>query len=218
MTDKLTIYNGALAKIGSRALASLAEQRESRRALDWAWAKGIPQGALQKGLWEWASRSVVIGYSDTIEPAFGLRRAFEKPDDFVRTLSLCTDEMFTAPLMQFQYDKDYWYADVDEIYVRYVSDDDELGMDLSRWPLDFATLVETMMAAEVCEQLAQVLVAIFEGQAGVAVVSPEVHERVNAPLDAFAPVGQIGAGLIGRGCWAEAGHDAQVADEVHGHA
>lgn len=196
MTDKLTIYNGALAKIGSRALASLAEQRESRRALDWAWAKGIPQGALQKGLWEWASRSVVIGYSDTIEPAFGLRRAFEKPDDFVRTLSLCTDEMFTAPLMQFQYDKDYWYADVDEIYVRYVSDDDELGMDLSRWPLDFATLVETMMAAEVCERLT-----------GGRLKKKDLEERVDALLigakNTAAAEGP-GSKALPRGSWSRA--------------
>lgn len=153
MTDKLSVYNTALTHCGSRRLASLAENREARRALDAAWAGGILNRALRAGQWDFAARSVLIDVSPSVEPEFGLRYAFDKPDDYIRTLNISGDEYFNEPLLQYQFEGGYFYADVEPLYLRYVSNGTDFGGDYSLWPPDFAEYVALLLAAQVAERL-----------------------------------------------------------------
>jgi hypothetical protein len=59
---------------------------------------------------------------DRHHAAVRLRGAFAKPTDWVDTSAVCQDEYFRVPLLQYADEVGYWFADLDEIYVKYVSD------------------------------------------------------------------------------------------------
>ena len=85
MPSKLTIYNGALAVVGDRKLASLSENREPRFKLDDIWDNEIIDRVLQMGQWNFAKRTVALSASPSVSPSFGYQFAFDKPVDFIRT-------------------------------------------------------------------------------------------------------------------------------------
>jgi hypothetical protein len=94
-------------------------------------------------------RASRFDYSTQVTPAFGFRRAFDKPTDWVATSSVCTDEYFKNPLTEYEDEVTFWFADVDQIFVRYVSDSDQFGENLSRWPEAFIELVKAHLARRI---------------------------------------------------------------------
>lgn len=150
---RLSIYNGALSICGTASLASLSEDREARYLLDEAWDSDTIDGCLESGFWNHALRTVQIEYSTSIEPPFGYRRAFDKPSDLKKLQSMCMDEYFKSPILQFQDEGNYWFADIDTIYVRYVSNDSSYGLDLSMWPVSFTRFVEASFAERIIKRL-----------------------------------------------------------------
>lgn len=154
---KLQVYNGALRRLGSRGLVSLTEAREPRRVLDdiWGPSNEVVRWALEKGEWNFAIRAVQAEYDPGIEPDFGFSRAFPKPDDFVRLAALCRDEYFQSPLVNAEYSDEatYWFADRDVIYIRYVSDDTDYGMNSAAWTESFKNLIELSLAWEASERI-----------------------------------------------------------------
>lgn len=154
MTTKLSLYNNALVvHLGARKLAALSEAVESRRALDDVWDGGGVKACLQMGQWNFAIKSAQFDYDPSIEPDFGYQRVFAKPDDFVRTVAVCSDEYFRNSFEGYLDNNSYWVCDLDTIYVRYVSDDDEYGMDMSKWPPNFTTFVEAWFAMRIARRL-----------------------------------------------------------------
>lgn len=150
MADQLSIYNGALLLCGSRFLASLTEEREPRRLLDQVWDNGGGvKACLEQGQWNFAMRTVQVDYDSGIQPDFGLSRGFAKPSDWVLTSAMCSDEFFSCPLLQYEDEADYWYADIDTIYVRYVSNDTGYGLNMGRWPESFREYVEEYFCSKV---------------------------------------------------------------------
>lgn len=155
MTTKLSVYQGACALLGIRKLASLTENQLSRREFDGVYARGAIKTCLQMGQYNFAMRTRQLDYSPSVEPQFGYRRAFDKPTDWVRTCGLCCDEYFREPLLDVVDEAGYWFADLDTIYVRHVSDDTSYGMDYSLWPENFSRVVEHYFAKETCLRLTQ---------------------------------------------------------------
>lgn len=153
MASKLSIYQGACAAIGSRKLASLTEDRLTRRELDGVFSRGGIRTCLKQGQWNFAMRTVRLDYSPSVEPDFGLRRAFDKPTDWVRTCGVASDEYFKCPLTEYVDESEFWYADLDEIYVRFVSDDTDYGMDYSKWPEDFTRYVEAWFGLQIHDRV-----------------------------------------------------------------
>lgn len=151
MASKLSIYNGAILALGERKLSSLSENRPSRRRLDSVWDDDGVRSCLQSGFWNFAMQSIELTHSPSIDPAFGFRYAFDKPSDWVRTAIVSADENFTNELLNYEDQGAYWYADFDPIYVRYVSDDNQLGTDLSLWPANFTRYVEHYFALRICK-------------------------------------------------------------------
>lgn len=137
MATQLSIYNGALRILGERKLASLSENREPRRLLDAAWGAGASEGqirlCLEMGQWTFATRTVMIDYSPSVDPPFGYRYAFDHPDDLIRTVGVFCDEYCTQPLLQYATERGYWYASQQSIYVQYVSSHASYGGDTSQW-------------------------------------------------------------------------------------
>lgn len=148
-TTKLGLYNGALRLLNEPPIASLSEGVMKRRALDDVYDDALVY-CLEQGLWNFATATVEIGSNPSVTPAFGYSYAFDKPTEWVRTVAVSADETFADPLLRVTDEQGYWHADVDPIYVRYVSKDSELGLDLTRWPMTYAKAVETWLAHEVC--------------------------------------------------------------------
>lgn len=146
MADKLSIYNGALLVLGERKLRTLTEDRAPRRRLDSVWDDDGVKTCLQAGFWNFAMRAVELSYSPSVTPAFGLRYAFDKPTDWVRTWLVSGDDRFQEELHGYEDEGAYWYADPDTIWVRYVSNDSQWGGDLSLWPANFTRYVEHYFA------------------------------------------------------------------------
>lgn len=150
-TDRLGLYNVALAALGERSLDSLTEEGEPRRELDAVWSRG--NGALryflEQGRWKFALRSQRLDASATVEPAFGFTEAFEMPTDFVHLDMLSADERFTLPMTHFEFEVGFIWADVDPIYIRFVSDDTDYGADFSAWPETFTLWAGYWMATQI---------------------------------------------------------------------
>ena len=155
MTTQLSIYNGALRMCGERKLASLTENQQSRHLLDDEWADGAVDYCLGQGQWKFATRTIELAASTSIEPDFGYQKAFPIPDDFIRTVALCSDPYLKVPLLQYTQEQAYWFADIDPLYVSYVSNDASYGADMSLWPQEFVLYLQAYLASKIVETLTQ---------------------------------------------------------------
>lgn len=151
---QLGLYNEALRLIGERRLASISENREPRRVLDDVWNDGAREYCLEQGQWNFAMRAVEITAS-TVIPTFGFTHAFDKPNDFIRTCGVAEDQSFARPLIDTLEEVGFWFANIDPIYVRYVSNANTYGFDLARWPSSFSKYVAAFLASEVVFTLTQ---------------------------------------------------------------
>lgn len=152
MTTQLTIYQDALGHIGERLLASLTENTEPRRILDQVWP-GARKYCLEHAHWKFAQRTAKLSYESTLTPPFGFLRAFEKPTDVVKLSKLCGDEFFQFPLTDVVEENGFWFTNVDDIYVSYVSSDDAYGYDYSLWPETFTLYVSLYLASRIAPRL-----------------------------------------------------------------
>lgn len=154
MPTRLSIYNGALRICGERRLASLTENVKARHELDGVWndGEGVKQ-CLESAPWKFAKRSVRLDYDPDYSRDFGYQYAFEKPSDFALTIAVSGEEYFRAGLEQYDDEAGWWFADVQPLYVQYVSTDTAFGMDLSLWPAKFTEYVETFFASKVVMSL-----------------------------------------------------------------
>ena len=151
---KLGIFNDALAALGSGRLASLSEDQEARYVLDDVWRNAVDE-ALEVGDWNFALRAVQIYPEITISTEFGFGNAFTKPNDFVRLSSMAADEYFRTPLTSDQFSDEgrYWLSDYRVLFVRYVSNGDEYGLDGGRWTRAFRRYLSAAIAMDACERI-----------------------------------------------------------------
>lgn len=162
MTSKLTLYNGALRLLKERPLASLSENREPRRILDSAWDGGAIDYCLEQGQWKFAKRTVMIDASASVSPSFGSQYAFDIPTDLVRLCGVWEDENLTQPFRNYREEAGFWVATLETMYVSYVSNDEEFGMDFSLWPQGFVKFVEAHLASEVVGPLAETYAGLID--------------------------------------------------------
>jgi hypothetical protein len=199
---KLGLYNGALRILNERRLASLSEAREARRLLDDAYGDGSTNGAvrycLEMGQWTFATRTVQIDYSPSVEPSFGYTYAFDQPSDLVRTTGIFEDQDCSQPLLQYADERRYWYAYLPTLYVKYVSNHATYGADLSLWPENFVKAVEAYLAMEIAGSLtgADSKVALAERAWEKAKKEARSFDAMNKPT-AFMPMGSWNAARRG---------------------
>jgi len=149
VTDRLSLYNDALLICGERALDSLSANEETRRLLDQVWNNNGVDACLEEAQWMFAMRTVRIDYDPGITPDYGYARAFDKPTDWILTSALCSDEFFRVPVLRYEDEAGFWYSDLDQLYVRYVSNDSSYGGDMSKWPRSFTEFVAAHFASKV---------------------------------------------------------------------
>jgi len=153
MTTKLSLYNGALVVLGETKLATVTDNVVSRKKLDDIWDNNLRERVLEHGQWNFAARSVQLEFSPSTTPSFGYTYAFDKPTDFVRTMAVCSDVYYDQPIIRIADEANWWFTDLDTIYVKYVSKDTQWGLDLSLWPGGFTEYVEHYLAWKVAPRL-----------------------------------------------------------------
>lgn len=149
MASQESVYGGALRLCGARRLSSTSEERKSRRLLDDVWGDNGVRRCLEAGQWRFAMRAMSIVGSTDFEASFGYAYQFEKPEDLVRVAAVSANDRFNPPLRDYVDEGGFWYADVDPLYVRFVSDDNEFGMNMGEWPHSFAEYVEAYFASKI---------------------------------------------------------------------
>lgn len=154
-TGQLGLYNIALRAVKERTLTSLTEDGEPRRELDavWSTGNGALRYLLEQGLWNFAVRTQQVDHSTSATPVFGRTYAFERPSDMVRLLEISGDEFFSFPLMEYETETGYFFADITPLYWRYISDDDDYGGDFSRWPETFTLWAGHWLATQIAPRL-----------------------------------------------------------------
>jgi len=153
MTTQLGLYNEALGLLSERSLASLTEAREPCRVLNDIWARNAVQYCLEQGQWKFALHSVSIAYDPLIVPAFGYKRGFALPADWVRATKICADEFFNAPLLRYVEEAGVIFSDLDLVFVSYVSNGTAYGNNLAAWPETFTRYVACYLAAAACNRV-----------------------------------------------------------------
>lgn len=152
MATQLGLYNASLKILGEPKLASLSEAREPRYALDDVYSE-VTLFCLEEGQWWFARREASIS-ADATAPSFGYQYRFAKPTDWVRTMAMSANEFFNDALLDMSDQPAWWYANVNPLYVAYVSNDaTSYGMLLSQWPATFARYVEYELAYRICMQI-----------------------------------------------------------------
>lgn len=155
MASKLLVFNAALLLAGERKLASLTENREPRRLLDDVFDGGAVKTCLEAGYWNFATRSIKIESDPSVDPDFGYTRGFAKPADWCRTSAVSANEYFRSPLKddQFADEAGHWWADIDPLYVKIVSNLDAYGGNLGNWTETFARYFEAYLASRIAWKL-----------------------------------------------------------------
>ncbi len=149
-TTKLKLYNGALRVLGQQELTDLTENVPRRYYLDEAYDDDFVDYLLEQADWIFAIRTSKLTYDASYSPGFGETRVHGKPDDFIRLVSLSTNEYFEPPMTGDQYraENDLFYSDYDDIYMRYVSNDASYGNNLSKWTTNFNKYAQAELAAQ----------------------------------------------------------------------
>jgi len=145
MTTRLALYNLALATyIGTRRLSALTDDDSSRYAIDAIYDSAMLY-MLKRGSWEFALRTVELT-PEVTAPTFHRQYAYEKPEDFVRIARIAPDNRFQTELLGYRLDGTYIYADQDPVFLQYVSNDDDYGMDLDKYPAAYEQAVAAWLA------------------------------------------------------------------------
>lgn len=154
MTNKLSLWNGCLGALGHNRLSDTGDGVEAARELTVVHDQVVAE-CLAAGSWNFATETIEAAADTGITPEFGFPKVFAKPSDWVRTVGISEDEYFSLPLLHYYDDDTFWSADSTPIYVRYVSDDTGLGLDIARWPANFTRFVELELAARTCMRITQ---------------------------------------------------------------
>lgn len=144
--DQLKIYNNALRYLGEGALASLSENRGPRFLLDGVWDEDPIRYCLEQGQWQFATKTMKMTAEPSIEPDFGYRYAFEKSDDWCRTVAISANEYFSEPYNMFNDEAAFIWSPVDILYVKFVSDDNDYGRNYALWSPSFFEYVSAYHA------------------------------------------------------------------------
>ncbi len=147
--DKLGFYQGALRLLGERKLSGLTEARGPRYILDDIWAEDPIRACLEAGEWAFATRTVQMLADDGIAPDFGYEFGYEKPDDWVRSVSVSLDPYFKIPLKEHRDEGGFLFLDNPDVYFSYVSDDIQYGKNYALYPASFTNYVMSYMAKKI---------------------------------------------------------------------
>lgn len=149
MATKLGIYNEVLRAIGDLRLTSLTEDTEARYVLDDAWSDAV-EFCFTEGLWNFATKTEEISANTALTPIPGFDYAFDKPANWLRTITIAPDSNFSIEAT-YKDEGGKLYANTDTLYIRYISG--VLASTPEQWPPAFSRVVSAYLAKECCERI-----------------------------------------------------------------
>lgn len=184
----LKVYNDALQIMGLPHMVDAFDDSAARVALDVALNNDLVQDLLEEYSWHFPSKIVKIDYDPSLETDWGYEYAFNKPADMVRFMGIFTDDRQKQPLKRYHDESGNFYADVTEIYIHYISDDDLDNP--ANWPVIFRKLVAAQMARDAAPSIPM---------ANIDNVMYVHKDRIDTAqnTDAFQSPPQV----IGQGAW-----------------
>ena len=190
MPTKLQLFNGAMVALGHERCADTGEARAGPRELVECYDQVVGE-CLAEGHWNFAMETIKATADTGVTPEFGYPEVFAKPSDWIRTSGVSVDENFAFPLTRYYDDANFWSAESSPIYIRYVSNDTGLGLELNRWPRHFTRFVELELAARVCLRVTQSesLLDKIEKIRDKAKAKALNHDAMNEPNPRFPPPG-----------------------------
>jgi len=147
----LGIYNDALLILGLERIATVSDSSQRRSVLDTAMNADLVEEILEDTAWVFGKTSTKLEYNPGVEPDWGYRRAFDKPANMLRLDGIYHDEYFQSPVDRYQDEGDYFFADVEEVYLQYVSR--SFLTTPSQWPVYFRKLVAAALARDAAPSL-----------------------------------------------------------------
>lgn len=145
MVTKLELYNIAARHVGATRFANVSEDRSDRRELDAVYDHALDT-FLEKGVWKFALRTIRMDPDPDITPAFGLRYAYSKPEDFKRLHAFASDPYLESEIRDYREEAGYWYTDNAEVYLSYVSNHPTRGMNMGAYPAHYSEALGAEMA------------------------------------------------------------------------
>ena len=147
----LHLYNDALQVMGLPEITSASDDSNRRRQLDRAIDAKLVESLLEDTGWTFGFTTIKIQFDPSATPAYGLRYALAKPIDLLRIDGVYSDEYLQSPLKHYQDEGQYFFADLTEIFLQYVSRD--YLNSPSQWPVHFRRLVSARAAYDACAHL-----------------------------------------------------------------
>ena len=185
MADKLSIFNEVLvAHLGQSKLASLDEPIEAQRVLTQLWDSTLNY-CIERGFWLFCMKTVLMAAETDLEPEFGPAYAFVLPADYKRLYQLSTDPTFTTFFNAYQIEQGRIVADVEELFLRYVSS--ELAAELAAWPATFTDYVTVRLARLAAKKITQAdsLVEDLKSDEKRALAVARSNEAMQEPVRAL---------------------------------
>lgn len=152
MASKLGLYNAALRLLGDAPLAALTDEVESRRLLDSVYDDAI-KWCLEQGLFAFSLRSVRMSPDPNFTPLFNGPHVYLRPTDYLRTAGIWANATESIPLVAYIWEGTHLIANINQVYLRYVSSGTKYGFNLGAWTASFQSFVEAHLAMEICPRL-----------------------------------------------------------------
>jgi hypothetical protein len=139
MTTKLEVYNIAMRYLGAVRLHptnGLTENRPDRKELDAVYDHSLALMLLE-GIWYYAIRTIEITADPDIEPAFGFPYAYAHPEDFVALAKISNDPYLRNEIGEFSNENKVIACSYPSIYMSYISNGTDYGLDLGKMSAKF---------------------------------------------------------------------------------
>lgn len=147
MPTKLGIWNDALRFIGEHRLTSLTEDTEARYVLENAW-DDAKMFVFTEGLWNFATMTAEITTDPGQTPIPGFSYVFDKPLNWLRTITVSQNALFDTEAF-YRDENNKIYANVDTLYIRFISSARADDTQVENWPPSFGKLMSAYLA-QVC--------------------------------------------------------------------
>lgn len=149
--DWRLIYNDALLILGLDEITSNSDDSNRRTKLDRTLDSRLVESVLEDTGWTFGLESTKSQYDPSLEPGWGYTRVHQKNPSIHRLNGMYQDEYMRVPLKFYKDEGDYFYCDLDTIYVEYVST--SWLTTPGAWPASFARLIAARMAKDAAMSL-----------------------------------------------------------------
>lgn len=143
--SQLGVFNKALRWLEERKALNTSESREALRYLNDEWTDAV-LFCLYAGYWNFAIRSIQITADANQAPAFGKQFCFTKPPDWTKTYQFADNPDYMPLLRDFEDLNNVWYANINPIYIKYLSNDPNFGLNMALWTPGFIEYLAAYLA------------------------------------------------------------------------